>query len=119
MGAAMIAGGVLSGVLGIGGLITNSMGAAKASKDAREYQNQTEKLIAETKAHEESRIKLAEKKATEAYEKEQKMTVMKEEAYQKESDAQEKYRKARSSILTERMADKSTVSTIKQTLGSF
>lgn len=115
----MIAGGVISGILGIGGLVTNSVNAGKAAKDAKEYQNQTAKLIAETRAREESRQKLAEKKAADAYAKEQKMAVMKEEALNTETVAEEKYRKARSSILTERMADKASVSTLKQTLGSF
>lgn len=119
MGAAMIAGGIMSGIFGIGGLVTNALGADKAAKEAKEYQNQTEKLIAETRAREESRQKLAEKQAADAYAKEQKMAVMKEEALQTEIAAEEKYRKARSSILTERMADKASVATLKQTLGSF
>lgn len=119
MGAALMIGGAIAGAFGVASLVSGAIGTAKADKDAKEAKDETAKLIAETQEKEEARRAKAEREATYAYNKEQKMMSLKEQALQKERVAAAKYKKNPSTILTERMVDKTVMQTSKQTLGSF
>lgn len=115
----MIIGGILSGV---SGLVSAGMGISNSLnsyKETERLKNETYDLISQTKAREEAARNTAEEKAKHAYEKEQKMMSMKEEALYNEKKAAAERRKPYATILTERMAEKASLRTSKQTLGSF
>lgn len=119
MGAAVLIGGAIAGAFGVAGLISGAVGTAKADKDAKKAREESANLIAETQAKEEARRVKAEREATYAYNKEQKMMSLKEQALQNERVAAAKYKKNTPTILTERMVDKTITQTSKQSLGSF